>query len=723
MTNLVIVESAAKAKTIQKYLNSSAQLADKGSFNVMASFGHITDLPSKDLGVDKNTWKATYVQLDAKKDVIKKLQSAINKADVVYLASDLDLEGEAIAQHLLDTLSIRKKKHYRITFNEITKSALENAVLHPRRIDDKMVDAQEARRILDRVVGYELSPLLWKRFATARLSAGRVQSAALKILVDRSLEHKNHVPTAYWTINGTFKLSQVATELHAKMYDEDAIKVWDNETQLMHTLKAIQKSWDAKWVISFTRKESKRSPSAPFVTSSLQQEAYSRLGLSAKRTMQIAQSLYEDGFITYMRTDSTSLSSEAQNSILQYVTDEFGIRYAQHRTFRNKNQHAQEAHECIRPTNCKVTSTNTSLEGINKKLYDLIWRRAVASQMTSAKFADIIYDIVATGLSHRFCGKHSVLIEEGFLKVYAPEQRVATTELARWEDMTDNQHIRPIHVSADGDATKPRGMFNEPSLIKYLEKSGIGRPSTYATIIDKLFHKGYVVKGSVAQNTINVTSFHTDGSNHIVRSEGVVDIGGSGSDYLVPSGLGENVVEYLSQVVPEVLDTDFTAKLELDLDAISEGTKTKNGVLSSFYKPFRTLVDAADQQQVPKKQKKPKEDTRPQNVIRDFDRIHVQVVQTRYGPALYDVREKRFASLTPLLSWRNKSIEDLTEKEVKFVMRLPLKFDDTTREVHIGRYGLYLKDVSTNTNIRLPKEMWDQAFEGVLASKDVQKIK
>jgi DNA topoisomerase-1 len=725
--NLVIVESAAKAKTIQKYLNSIPQIKDYGTFVVHASFGHINDLPQKEVGIDKDTWTATYVPIEGKRELIKKLQSEVKKSDVIYLASDLDMEGEAIAFHLQDVLHIPKTKMHRITFNEITKSALLAAVTHPRNVDMNMVNAQEARRMLDRVVGYELSPLLWRRFATGKLSAGRVQSAALKMIVDRAHDATSHTPEPFWEIDGTFISKDLKDPLQAKAFYNGKVAMWDEEKSIVAVMRHLWKrNVKAEWIADFTQKESKRNPPPPFVTSSLQQEAYTRFGLPAKKTMQIAQSLYESGYITYMRTDSPAISNDAQQAIIQYLEETYGTALIQARVFKAKAANAQEAHECIRPANVHKMGKDLALDGIQKKLYDLIWRRTIASQMVPAVYADMCFTISSKECEYQFVGKISILKEEGYLLVYSPETKSNKKELEKWGHK--QVIVTPTAFKAQGDVTKPKSLYNEPALVKMMEKEGIGRPSTYASIVDKLFSKGYVTKGTNPQTTVHVNSYiWSKGKTAIQKEEETVVVGGSGTDFFVPSGLGERVIEYLDEVVPELLNVKFTSHMEDELDDISGGNKGKTEVLTAFYRPFNKAVQDAIKHQKeeakkrPKKEKQPAE-LKPSNVLRDFERIGVQVVQTRYGPALFNEREKRFASVMPLLTWRRKTIDELSEKEVMFVMSLPRKYEGTTRELAMGRYGLYVKDTNGNINMRLKKELWDSALNGNLTAKDVISI-
>lgn len=732
MKTLVIVESAAKAKTIQKYLNGVQDLKKYGSFQVLASFGHINDIPQKEMGVDLSTWEATYVAIPGKEKVIAQLRKAVKECDNVLIASDPDLEGEAIAHHLQKELRIPKAK--RISFREITKDALREAVLHPRTVDHHKVAAQESRRILDRVVGYELSPLLWRRFATSRLSAGRVQSAALKMLVDRAHQAKQHKPTPYWELEGDFKLSDTGAVLHGKAHDS----IWETHEDIKKVMVSLnKKAWTSEWIATFEQKQSKRNPSAPFTTSSLQQEAYDRLGLPAKNTMRLAQALYEHGYITYMRTDSVSLSEEATTAIHAYITDTYGQDMVQSRTFKAKAANAQEAHEAVRPSKMDVLAKNIEdkeLTPTHRKLYDLIWRRAVASQMTPAVYTDVHFSITSTSVQDlEFRGKYSVLVKEGFLKVYNPELKATPEDLKAWADLLAHGQAATTATAfqAEGDVTKPIGLYNEPMLVKALEKEGIGRPSTYATIIDKLFTKGYVIKGTGPQTTAHTSILTVDAKGKkVVEEERTVVVGGKDSDRMVPTSLGERVAEYLNMIVPFMVDTKFTSHLEENLDLVSEGKQNKKELLDLFYGHFHKAVEAAIDEQKrnqpskeerkARKEKAAQEPKSPRNILKEFPGVQANVVQTRFGPALFSLPDQRFVSVTPFMRWQNKTIEDLEERDAAFLLSLPLQLDGTTREIHLGRYGLYVKD--GDKNIRLPRELWDDVWNKTLKAKDIMEL-
>ena len=735
--NLLIVESASKAKTIQKYLNTIPELEKSGKWEVMASLGHVMDLPSKQMGIDFNTWKMTYTPLEKKRDLIKKIKSAAAKANAVYLASDPDREGEAIAHHL-KSLVEPHKKIVRVAFNEITKSAIKDAVLHPRDIDEQLVDAQETRRIMDRVVGYEASPLLWRRFATQALSAGRVQSAALCMCHDRALEIEAHVAKPYWTIEGTFEgTAGGAGQLVGVLHEKQAKVIMEDEKAARTLLRALAKSTSAKWSIEYTFKDSVRNPPPPLTTSAMQQEAYKKHGIPLKSTMRLAQALYEAGYITYMRTDSTTLSQEAQNMLLAYVREQFGEHTVHPRQYTSKVANAQEAHEAIRPTDANVRGKDLAdLTPSHKKLYDLIWRRAVASQMKPARYAVVSFAISTKDVKvikdQAFCGTTEILMEKGYLEVLNPELKATPDQLDAWKSCADAScHVQLAECAAHGDVERPPSHYTESTLVKALEKQGIGRPSTYATIIEKLFQKGYVYKGTNPQSTVRVTQLNATIGGDVDEEVRDIIVGGTESDRLVPSSLGQRVCEFLKEHVPLIVEIPFTADMEDQLDAIAAGRKRMHAVLKEFYKTFHTQVEQA-QAVIKAKAKEAKgvkessSSSGPKNVLKAFDGMDIKVVQTRFGPALYESTNNAFYSVVPYMNWKSKTIDELTAKDVEFITSLPRPVsgvDGVTLE--LGRYGLYLK--KGVNNYRLPKDLWNavatnkhcpEAIANIIAQQD-----
>lgn len=747
--NLVIVESAAKSKTIEKYLESIPELKHHGAFKVVASFGHVCDLPSKNMGVDTSSWDVTYENIAKKRDTISKLKSAAKEAKMVFLASDPDREGAAIAYHLKNILNLKKGKYVRVAFHEITKKGIRDAFLNPGDIDMAEVHAQESRRILDRVVGYELSPLLWRRFATSSLSAGRVQSAALKIISERSKEVMEHEPETFWTCEATFVPSMgIEINLVAKANYEGKVSQWTSQDD-MHTFMeriTIARAAPKVWKAEFSQKTVKRNPPPPFITSTLQQEAYQRYNIPAKRTMQLAQNLYEAGHITYMRTDSTQLSEDAKNNIIGFIEKQYGNDAVFAREFASKNEHAQEAHECIRPTGMHVRSEDLDGEWVtpyHKKLYELIWRRAIASQMVPAEYAQVNYDIYTTKWKKEdlmFHGSSKVLVKQGFLELYRPsdddqdgnETSVPTAQsLSMWKEFLackDPITVNMCALRAIADVTRPPPLYHEPSLVKVMEKEGIGRPSTYATILDKLKDKGYVTQGTapLTQTKVQNMEWNVQNKDRIEFTDLTVSYGGKDKDRLLPTSLGERVVEYLNGVTPFLLDVTFTAEMENDLDLICKKSKNKNDVLTSFYSKFHQAVEEAqavckEKQSDTRVKKTTNTDLQPSKVLASF--ANANIVQTKYGPALYETSQKRFVSLTPFMEWKSKSVNDITDKDAQFLLSMPRSIPGTSRTVAYGPYGLYVKDITEGNLPLMDKTLWDAIYENTITATDIDNIK
>ena len=569
--SLVIVESPAKAKTINKFLGSK--------YTVKSSVGHIKDLPIKELGVDiENGFEPKYVPIKGKLKVIRELKSAASKADEIYLAPDPDREGEAIAWHIASELNTGKPT-FRVTFNEITKQAVLDAFEHVRKIDQAKVDAQQARRILDRLVGYKISPLLWK-YIRKDLSAGRVQSVALKLICDRERERLAFKPEEYWSITANLR-AELPPDFKAELIKTEGRKAEvKNETQAKSIVDELQK---ADFIVqSVTRKEKKRHPVPPFITSTLQQEASRHFGFGAKRTMMIAQQLYEGielgkaglvGLITYMRTDSTRVASTAISHVRDYIKKTFGDKYLPEKpNYYRSAKSAQEAHEAIRPTMLDLPPEAVAqyLDSSQLKLYSLIWKRFLASQMESA-----VYDTVQVDISaghHLFRANGSVLIFDGFLAVYIEKEDAETNGNGKEKQeseskdvlmppLTEKQKLQLLSLVPEQHFTKPPARYTEASLVRELEKLGIGRPSTYATIMSKIEDRNYTYKEGKA---------------------------------LVPTELGFVVTDVLVRDFPEIVDVKFTAQMESELDEIEEKRKNWRDVLKEFYIPFEKDLKKAN---------------------------------------------------------------------------------------------------------------------------------
>lgn len=706
---LVIVESASKTKSIQKYLGSD--------YKVVASLGHIMNLPPKDLGLDTTTWELSYEPIPTKLKTLKQLKAHAKEANEVYLASDPDREGEAIAYHLAQALKLTKPK--RILFHEITKKAVLEAMQSPGTIDAALVAAQQSRQALDRLVGWKVSPLLWKRFTAKGLSAGRVQSVALKAIVERFQDYENHEPEKFWLVEGIFQVKE--KPLETTLYSLNGTKItYPSLLEATKILTFIQKK-KPKWQVQVQQKKSLHNPSPPYTTSALQQDVYQTFHIPAKETMKIAQALYEAGHITYMRTDSTNLSQEAKTNIQTYL-DQHYPNHHQERSFKSKVANAQEAHEAIRPTRFDTEPQN--LTPPQKKIYDLIWRRTVASQMVPAEYCDFTFTLTApTFKEYAFIGKLSYVNKLGYLKVWKPHQK---EECAGWQ-AGETPTPQALTFTARGNITKPEGLYNEGSLIKWMEKEGIGRPSTYASIVDKLFERAYIEKGANPLRSETLTHTTLDMSSQTLsHNEEVINRGGTETDRFLPTSLGTQVAHYIQSVFPQMMDYAFTSQLEEQLDQVSRKELEKNNLLTQFYNELQPALAAADKERkdhakeakakakaeaeangtpLPKKEKQPAQE----KVLLSFPENGMELIKTRYGPALFHKDTKTFISVTPFLLWREKELLDLTAQDVSFLQSLPLSIGQGVT-VEYGRYGLYLK--KEDTNIRLSKEHWNAIYHG-----------
>lgn len=551
---LVIVESPSKAKTIKKYLGKD--------FEVIASQGHIIDLPISKFGVDiEKDFKPEYITMKGKTKIIKQIKDEAKDKDKVYLATDPDREGEAIAWHLKNTLKIKDDDKCRIEFNEITENAVKNAVEHPRKIDDNLVDAQQARRVLDRIVGYKLSPVLWKKIKKG-LSAGRVQSVALKIIMDRERQIRAFIPEEYWNLTAKLKKESEKVNILAKFYGDTKKKInLKEEKQVKEIVAQIDKK---DYIVTDVKKsERKKNPPPPFTTSTLQQDASRKFGFSVKKTMMVAQKLYEAGLITYMRTDSTRISEDARSMAKSYIIKEFGEKYYSNRYYKTKDS-AQDAHEAIRPSSLTNFSAISALDKDEQKLYSLIYNRFLASQMEIA-----VYDTTRVTIqveNYIFVANGSVIKFDGFMKLYIESKDDKSSDDKKdesEEEIEDDENILPelnvgdilkqLDLKAEQKYTEPPARYTEASLVKVLEEKGIGRPSTYAPTISTILDRFYIEKEK---------------------------------KYLVPTNLGEIVNEMLENNFKDIVDEKFTANMETKLDNIAEGKDKYVTMLKEFYTPF-----------------------------------------------------------------------------------------------------------------------------------------
>ena len=672
--NLVIVESPAKAKTIQKFLGDG--------YVVKSSFGHIRDLQDNKLSVDvEHGFKPEYVIPADKKKVVADLKKAAAQAETVWLASDEDREGEAISWHLSETLGLDSARTRRIVFHEITKDAIQHAIRNPREIDLNLVNAQQARRVLDRLVGFELSPILWRKIQRG-LSAGRVQSVALRLVVEREKEIIAFDSTPYYKVEGMFEAggTKVRGVLDTRFNDAAAARAFlDDSAGAIYTIASIDK------------KEATRHPAPPFTTSTLQQEAARKLHFPVSLTMRVAQSLYERGLITYMRTDSTNLSSLALNASRKYICENFGEVYSHTRQYHTHSKGAQEAHEAIRPTYIG----NTSIEGTaqEQKLYSLIWKRTLASQMEDARILNTSMKVASDRRSEKFNIQAAEVLFDGFLKLYIEgsddeSQDDGNTVLPT---LSAGESIRALSIDAEGKFSQPPYRYSEATLVKKLEELGIGRPSTYAPTISTLTTgRGYLVKSDIAGRKVPVTNFRLkDGK--VVESAGSETIGAERGK-LMPQEIGMIVSDYLVEYFPGIMDYDFTANVEKDFDSIAEGKMVWNALISEFYGGFhRKVEETLSNGQYSHVEK-----------VLGTDPSDGKTVVAKFGQYGAYVQkgegdDRQSASLA-----KGQLIENLTLEDALELFRLPRtagQIDGTDVIVTKGRFGPYIKFGEKNVSI------------------------
>ncbi|PIF60292.1 DNA topoisomerase I [Flavobacterium sp. 2] len=664
--NLVIVESPAKAKTIEKFLGSD--------FQVESSYGHIADLPSKEIGVDvENGFKPKYEVSPDKKALVSKLKTLSKNAETVWLASDEDREGEAISWHLAEELKLDKKKTKRIVFHEITKSAILKAIDNPREIDYNLVNAQQARRVLDRLVGYELSPVLWRKIKGG-LSAGRVQSVSVRLIVEREREIQNFNAVATYSIVAEF-VNEAGKAFKAKLPKNFNTKKEAEDF--------LNKNIGSKYkVADLETKPTKKSPTAPFTTSTLQQEAARKLYLPVGITMQLAQRLYEAGLITYMRTDSVNLSKEAMDAAEAEIIKSYGKEFSKPRVFANKNKGAQEAHEAIRPTDMSRHTVNIDRD--QARLYDLIWKRTLASQMSDAQLERTNVKIEADNHSEIFTASGEVLLFEGFLKVYLEghdddeeEQEGMLPALKVNEKLANN------YITATERYSRPPARYTEASLVKKLEELGIGRPSTYAPTISTIINRNYVEKGTLEGQERNYTQLTLQNSK--VGEKVLKENTGSDKGKLVPTDIGTIVTDFLVKNFGNILDYNFTAKVEQDFDEIAEGNIDWAKMMQDFYNKFHPNVKEVEANA--------ERESGERILGKDADGRQVSVRLGKFGPMAQigeaDDEDKKFASLMS-----DQNIGNITLEEALNLFLLPKslgEYKGEEVEVSNGRYGPYVR--------------------------------
>lgn len=685
--NLVIVESPAKAKTIEKFLGKEYQ--------VESSFGHISDLPSSEMGVDiQNNFKPKYIVSPDKKAVVKKLKDLASKADTVWLASDEDREGEAISWHLAETLKLDEAKTKRIVFHEITKSAIEKAIKNPRGIDYNLVNAQQARRVLDRLVGYELSPVLWKKIKSG-LSAGRVQSVSVRLIVEREKEILGFQSEASFSINAEFT-TEAGKTFKAKLPKNFATKKQAEDF--------LNKNIGSNYKVSdLETKPTKKSPAPPFTTSTLQQEASRKLYFSVSQTMMVAQRLYEAGLITYMRTDSVNLSQEATEAIKSEIITSYGQEFSAPRSFVTKSKGAQEAHEAIRPTDMSRHSVTADRE--QTRLYDLIWKRTIASQMAEAKLERTNVKIEADNHKEIFTATGEVLLFEGFLKVYLEgnddedeEQEGMLPSLKTGEKLLNN------YITATERFSKPPARYTEASLVKKLEELGIGRPSTYAPTISTIISRNYVEKGSSEGKEQAYVQLTLKGAT--IKEKQLQEKTGSDKGKLIPTDIGMIVNDFLVNHFNTILDYNFTAKVEQDFDEIASGNEDWTKMIGRFYNHFHPIVkDVEVSAERESGERILGKDPKSGKMI--------SVRLGRFGAMAQigdpDDKEKQYASLRP-----EQNITTITLEEALDLFLLPKSlgtYQGEEVEVNVGRFGPYVRFGKTFISLDKGEEPLDVTMD------------
>ncbi len=706
--NLVIVESPAKAKTIEKFLGKD--------FKVMSSYGHIRDLRKKNFSIDvDNDFAPVYEIPEDKRALVKELGDAASRADMVWLASDEDREGEAISWHLAEVLKLDPARTRRIVFHEITKSAILNAIENPREIDLNRVDAQQARRVLDRIVGFELSPVLWKKIKPA-LSAGRVQSVAVRLIVERENEIRAFQPEQYFRVSGLFNTqggSQLRAELSRRLADEE---------QAREFLDACK---GASYKVSdIVVKPLRKSPAPPFTTSTLQQEAARKLGFSVSRTMMVAQKLYEAGHITYMRTDSLNLSQLALSTIANEIKSTMGEQYLKIRKYHTTSKGAQEAHEAIRPT--YIDKHDIDGDSQERKLYALIWRRTLASQMVDAEIEKTTADIAISTRPEHFIASGEVIKKEGFLKVYIEDNdddRSDAADSGMLPKTTVGETLTADSVIASERYTLQPPRYTEASLVKKMEELGIGRPSTYAPTISTIQQREYVERGEKAGQKRPLVTLTLDGAGKIKRGTRQETFGAE-KGKLIPTDTGIVVNDFLTEYFPSILDYNFTARVEEKFDEIAEGRLAWNDEIRDFYEGFHPDIDKTLNMRLEHKAGEREIGVDPRTGKPVFVKIG------RFGPLVQigsgdDEDKPQFASLQ-----KNQSMSTITLEEALKLFEYPRHlgdFEEKEVTVAIGRFGPYVRH--DGKFVSIPKDMapaevtLEQAVELIMAKRAAEEQK
>lgn len=701
--NLVIVESPAKAKTIEKFLGKD--------YKVLSSYGHIRDLKKKEFSINTDTFEPDYEIPAEKKKLVSELKQEAKKADMVWLASDEDREGEAISWHLYEVLGLKPENTKRIVFHEITKNAILRAIEHPRDIDINLVNAQQARRVLDRIVGFKLSPVLWRKVKPA-LSAGRVQSVAVRLIVEREREIQAFHSEASFRVTAVFSTTdadrrpaEIRAELNTRFKTEDEAKAF------------LEKCRNTEFTVQdITTRPMKKSPAPPFTTSTLQQEAARKLGFTVAQTMMVAQRLYESGFITYMRTDSVNLSSLAIGTSREAITQLMGERYVQTRQFTTKSKGAQEAHEAIRPT--YMEHQTIEADSAERRLYDLIWKRTIASQMADAELEKTTATIALTGMSETFVATGEVVTFDGFLRVYREslDDEETEDESRLLPPLKKGQKLDCGRIVAQERFTQHPPRYTEASLVRKLEELGIGRPSTYAPTISTIQQRGYVEKGDKPgeERTYKVLTLSGGRLTTATRSE----TAGSEKGKLLPTDVGTVVNDFLLQYFPGIMDYNFTASVEKEFDEVAEGDKQWTALIRQFYGEFEPMVEQTLAVKTEHKVGERELGTDPVSGRPVFVKIG------RFGPVVQigsadDEEKPRFAQIN-----KGQSIETITLDEALELFKLPRTLDDYEGKpviIGTGKFGPYVRH--DGKFISLPKGAdpmtfsYDEAVELILAKR------
>ena len=701
--NLVIVESPAKAKTIEKFLGKD--------YKVLSSYGHIRDLKKKEFSINTDTFEPDYEIPAEKKKLVSELKQEAKKADMVWLASDEDREGEAISWHLYEVLGLKPEHTKRIVFHEITKNAILRAIEHPRDIDINLVNAQQARRVLDRIVGFKLSPVLWRKVKPA-LSAGRVQSVAVRLIVEREREIQAFHSEASFRVTAVFSTTdadrrpaEIRAELNTRFKTEDEAKAF------------LEKCRNTEFTVQdITTRPMKKSPAPPFTTSTLQQEAARKLGFTVAQTMMVAQRLYESGFITYMRTDSVNLSSLAIGTSREAITQLMGERYVQTRQFTTKSKGAQEAHEAIRPT--YMEHQTIEADSAERRLYDLIWKRTIASQMADAELEKTTATIALTGMSETFVATGEVVTFDGFLRVYREslDDEETEDESRLLPPLKKGQKLDCGRIVAQERFTQHPPRYTEASLVRKLEELGIGRPSTYAPTISTIQQRGYVEKGDKPgeERTYKVLTLSGGRLTTATRSE----TAGSEKGKLLPTDVGTVVNDFLLQYFPGIMDYNFTASVEKEFDEVAEGDKQWTALIRQFYGEFEPMVEQTLAVKTEHKVGERELGTDPVSGRPVFVKIG------RFGPVVQigsadDEEKPRFAQIN-----KGQSIETITLDEALELFKLPRTLDDYEGKpviIGTGKFGPYVRH--DGKFISLPKGAdpmtfsYDEAVELIVAKR------